>query len=101
MATAVLTASSYASVVRIVDGRRSSHTMSTAIRPDSAAIRVCAESAAGIEEAPGSVMPSTSAAAVMVEAVPIVMQCPYERAMPSSSSAHCRSSTSPARRSSQ
>ena len=33
-------------------------------------------SAAGIEEAPGSVMPIDSAIAVMVEAVPMVMQVP-------------------------
>ena len=33
-------------------------------------------SAAGIEEAPGKVMPIDSAIAVMVEAVPMVMQVP-------------------------
>ena len=33
-------------------------------------------SAAGIEEAPGSVMPIASAIAVIVEAVPMVMQVP-------------------------
>ena len=33
-------------------------------------------SAAGIEEPPGSTMPTASAMAVMVEAVPIVMQVP-------------------------
>ena len=46
-----------------------------------------AESAAGIEAAPGNVMPSASAALVMVEAVPIVMQCP--------ASGRCRCSISP------
>ncbi len=59
------------------------------------------ESAAGMEEAPGRVMPRASVAAVMVEAVPIVMQCPGERAMPSSISPHARSSMRPARFSSQ
>ena len=34
------------------------------------------ESAAGIDEAPGSVSPSVSASAVMVDAVPMVMQVP-------------------------
>ena len=50
------------------------------------AMRGWLESAAGIDAAPGSVRPSVSAAEVMVEAVPITMQCPYERAMPSSTS---------------
>ena len=35
-----------------------------------------------MEAAPGSVTPSASAALVIVDAVPIVMQCPGERAMP-------------------
>ena len=42
----------------------------------------CRESTAGIDAAPGNVKPSASAALVMVEAVPIVMQWPGERAMP-------------------
>ena len=42
------------------------------------------ESTAGIDEAPGRVSPSVSAMAVMVEAVPITMQVPAERAMPPS-----------------
>jgi hypothetical protein len=45
-------------------------------RPVAVAMRGCPESAAGMEAAPGSVKPSVSAAEVMVEAVPIVMQCP-------------------------
>ena len=44
-------------------------------------------------------MPSASTAAVIVEAVPIVMQCPFERAMPSSISRHAHSSSTPAWRS--
>ena len=51
-------------------------------RPLAAAIRGAPESAAGIDAAPGSVMPSASAAEVIVDAVPIVMQWPGERAMP-------------------
>ena len=43
-----------------------------------------ANRAPGIDAAPGSVRPSASAALVIVEAVPIVMQWPGERAMPSS-----------------
>ena len=46
-------------------------------------------------------MPSASAAEVMVDAVPIVMQWPGERAMPHSSSASSHSPISPARASSQ
>ena len=38
-------------------------------------------SAAGMEAAPGRVSPSTSAMVVIVEAVPIVMQVPGERAI--------------------
>ena len=52
-------------------------------------MRGCAASAAGIEAAPGSVSPSASAMDVMVEAVPMVMQVPCERAMPASMSFHC------------
>lgn len=63
-------------------GLRSSHTISTMRRPVSDAICAWRESAAGMDEKPGSTKPSTSAALVIVDAVPIVMQCPGERAMP-------------------
>ena len=46
-------------------------------------------------------MPSASAAEVMVDAVPMVMQCPGDRAMPDSRSASSQSPISPARASSQ
>ena len=59
------------------------------------------ESAAGIEAAPGSVNPSVSTAEVMVEAVPITMQWPYERAIPSSTSRQSSSVMRPARSSAQ
>jgi hypothetical protein len=59
------------------------------------------ESAAGIEEAPGRVIPRASDAEVMVEAVPMVIQWPGERAMPFSISSHSRSPIVPARFSSQ
>ena len=60
-------------------------------------MRGWAESAAGIEDAPGSVRPSASAIAIMVAAVPITMQVPKERAMPLSISLHCASVMLPAR----
>ena len=65
-------------------------------RPHSEAMRGCAASAAGIEAAPGSVKPSASAIVVIVEAVPMVMQVPAERAMPASISFHCSSLILPA-----
>lgn len=54
-----------------------------------------------MDEAPGTVTPSASAAAVSVEAVPMVMQWPGERASPLSSSAISQSPMSPARLSSR
>ena len=59
------------------------------------------ESGAGMEAAPGSVRPSASAALVMVEAVPMVMQWPGERAMPCSISCQSFSVMLPARSSAQ
>ena len=58
-------------------------------------------STAGIDDAPGSVMPSASAIAIMVAAVPITMQVPKEREMPPSISSHSLSPMRPARFSSQ
>ena len=82
-------------------GRWSSQTISTMRRPEFDAIRTWLESAAGIEAAPGSVIPSASAALVIVEAVPMVMQWPGERAIDSAMSCHCASVMLPARSSSQ
>ena len=62
--------------VWILSGVRPSRTISTMRRPAAAHMRMWLESAARIDDAPGSVMPITSASAVMVEAVPIVMQTP-------------------------
>jgi len=92
---------STAAAVAMSRGFRSSHTMSTMRRPVSAASRACRESAAGIDEAPGNVKPSASAADVIVDAVPIVMHVPGERAMPSSIACHCSSVRLPARFSAQ
>ena len=100
-AMAVVTAFSKAAVVRISRGRRSSQTISTMRRPAAVAMRGCAESAAGIDDAPGRVRPRASTADVIVDAVPMVMQVPNERAMPSSISRHEHSSSVPARRSVQ
>jgi hypothetical protein len=100
-AIAVVTAFSKAAVVRMSRGLRSSQTISTMRRPTAVAMRGWAESAAGIDDAPGSVSPSASTADVIVDAVPIVMQVPNERAMPSSISRQEHSSNAPARRSVQ
>ena len=64
-------------------------------------MRMWLASGAGIDEAPGSVMPIASAIAVMVLAVPMVMQVPWLRAMPASMSSQSLSVIVPARRSSQ
>ena len=75
--------------------------MSTMRLPESVAICAWRESGAGIDAAPGSVRPSASAALVIVEAVPMVMQCPGERAMPSSTPCQSSSVMLPARSSAQ
>ena len=100
-ASTVVTALSNERASSSVLGRASVHTISTIRRPQAAAMRLWFASTAGIDEAPVSVMPSASTAAVIVEAVPIVMQWPCERAMPSSSSRQAHSPSSPAWRSSQ
>ena len=82
-------------------GFKSRQMFSTICRPDCAAMRQCDASLAGMEDAPGKVRPSVSAIAVMVEAVPIVMQWPCDRAIPSSTSRHCSSVRLPARFSAQ
>ena len=74
MATAM--AFSNAGRVWIFCGVRSSHTISTMRRPDSEASRMCPASAASTLDPPGSTMPTASAVAVMVLAVPMVMQVP-------------------------
>ena len=58
-------------------------------------------SGAGIEEVPGRLMPSASMIAVIVLAVPMVMQVPCDRAMPFSTPAQSSSVILPARSSSQ
>src|SRR5262245_46466139 len=57
-------------------GVMSVQAISTARRPASEHMRMWLESAAGMADAPGSVMPMASASAVMVAAVPMVMHTP-------------------------
>ena len=90
-----------ASRVWMLEGRRSSWTISTMRRPTCVAMRWWLASTAGMEEAPGSVMPMASAIEVIVLAVPIVMQVPELRAMPPMIDCHWPSVIVPARRSSQ
>src|SRR4051812_16088830 len=89
------------SFVSISLGLRSSQIISTTRRPHSVAMRAWFASTAGIDDAPESVKPKLSAMAVMVEAVPIVMQWPGERAMPFSISDHSASPILPAHFSAQ
>src|SRR5712691_5269309 len=100
-AMATVTAFSKAWVVMMSRGLRSSQPISTMRRPLPEASRGWFASAAGMDEPPGSIMPSASAAEAMVEAVPMVMQVPKERAMPSSISLQAQSSSLPARFSAQ
>ena len=65
------------------------------------AIRGWLESGAGIAAAFGRLNPSVSMMLVMVDAVPMVMQVPAEREMPSSISFQSRAVMFPARNSSQ
>src|SRR4051794_10851430 len=98
-ASTVVTAFRNAARVKMSDSFTSSHTISTIRRPVCAASTACRESAAGIEAPPGSVTPSAPAALVIVEAVPLVMQCPGERATPFSLSCQSSWALFPARRS--
>src|ERR1700722_12271473 len=101
IAIATVMAFSNALRVWIFFGVRSSQTISTMRRPHSDAIRMWPASAAGIEDAPDSGIPIDSAIAVIVQAGPLVMQVPYLRAMPASTSTQSLSEIFPARRSSQ
>ena len=100
-ASTVTTALSNDDSLRMSLGLRSSQTISTMRRPVSDAICAWRESGAGIEENPGSTKPRTSAALVIVEAVPIVMQWPGERAMPFSMPFHSSCVMLPQRSSAQ
>src|SRR5580698_5818572 len=90
-----------ASAVTTLDMRKSSATISTMRAPHADAMRTCAESAAGIDEAPVSDSPIASTMAVIVEAVPMVLQVPMERVMLDSSSIRSSPLIFPSRYSSQ
>ena len=76
VAIATVTALPTAAWVTIRSGVRSSQTMATMRRPAAAHMRIWLASGAGIELAPGRLSPIASAMAVMVLAVPMVMQWP-------------------------
>ena len=71
---------SNAARVRMSDGLRSSNAISAARRPVRYAISIRSRNGAGIAEQPGRLIPSASAMAFIVEAVPIVLQWPSEGA---------------------
>ena len=100
-ASTVVTALSNDAGVKKSSGLMSCQTISTTCLPLRLAIWAWRESGAGIEAAPGRVKPSTSTALVMVLAVPMVMQWPGLRAIPSSTSCQSCSLMLPARSSAQ
>ena len=71
--------------VRRVLGRRSAATISTTNRPVAWAASSSRLSGAGVPATPGRTVPSASAASAMVDAVPMVLQCPRLRIMADSS----------------
>ena len=83
------------------DGLRSAQTMSTMREPASEHIRTWFASIAGNDDAPGSVIPSVSAIAVIVDAVPITWHVPGERATFASTSSQSFCVIVPARNSFQ
>ena len=87
--------------VRTSLGRMPRRTVSTICRPTASAIRSRRASGAGMAAEPDKAIPSASAMAAIVEAVPITVQWPSERLMPSSSSRIASSSIVPARYSAQ
>src|SRR5919199_1624467 len=82
-------------------GRIPSRPVSTIGRPTASAMRSRRASGAGIAAEPGRAIPSASAMAAIVDAVPITVQWPSERLIPSSSSRMASSSIVPARYSAQ
>ena len=72
----------------IDDGRTSASTSSTMRCPARCAVWSRRASTAGQVAEYGSCIPSPSARQAIVDAVPIVMQCPGERAIAPSATAH-------------
>ncbi len=66
-------------IVTMSDRRRSASMMSTISRPVSCDFSSRRLSGAGVPARPGMIVPSASATSAMVEAVPIVLQCPRLR----------------------
>ena len=82
--------------VRILDGRKSSYAISTMRRPVSYAICPRSRYGAGIAAQPVNDRPSASATAFIVDAVPIVLQCPADGALSVARLRNSSSSISPA-----
>ena len=87
--------------VRTVLGRRSAATSSTASRPVSWAASSRRLSGGGRAGDAGDVVPSASATSAIVEAVPIVLQCPRLRIIDDSDRRNSSSDSVPARTSSR
>gem|GEM_PF-2729592 len=87
-----------ASRVRMRDGRRSSCAISTIRLPVRYAICARSRYGAGIAAHPGNDIPSASATAFMVDAVPMVLQCPADGAEASAASKNVSSSIWPVAR---
>ncbi len=87
---------SNASRVMMSDGFRSSRTMSTMRLPDRYAIWPRSLWTAGMTAEPGSIMPSASASAFIVVAVPIVLQKPGDGAADETMSTYSGQSILPA-----
>ncbi len=86
--------------VRNVLGRRSAATIPTASRPVPWAASSSRLSGAGVPATPGTTMPSASATKAIVDAVPIVLQCPRLRIIADSERVNCSVDSVPARTSS-
>ena len=86
--------------VRKVLGRRSAAVISTASRPVPWAASSNRLSGAGVPATPGTTVPSASATSAMVDAVPIVLQCPRLRIIADSERVNCSCDIVPARTSS-
>jgi hypothetical protein len=86
--------------VKKVLGRRSAATISTINRPVPCAASSSRLSGAGVPAIPGTLVPSASATSAIVDAVPIVLQCPRLRIIADSDWANSASDRVPARTSS-
>ena len=100
MAALTRIAFSNAALVMMAEGRSSCRTRSTITWPARCAVSYRRASTAGQVAEYGSCMPSASAIDAIVDAVPIVMQCPLDRAMQPSAKTHSSCVIRPATRSS-